>query len=155
MAARVRWLSLQLKFHPSLYVIDLATNVNQFRRAVEREERLPEVTGHGIARSLAVWHNGFNMLHRRPATDEAAALNEFVGGGRSPMSADYYVNTCKLLACRRGQQCQLRNRLTTNGSLHNHWNRPQNCQNALIGCSAVSSSAHLLRVNCAPRRPRA
>ena len=81
MAARVRWLSLQLKFHPSLYVIDLATNVNQFRRAVEREERLPEVTAHGMARSLAVWHKGFNILHRHMATDEATALNEFGQGG--------------------------------------------------------------------------
>ena len=120
MAARVRWLSLQLKFHPSRYVIDLAINVNQFRPAVEREERLPEVTGHGMARSLAMWHQGFNLLHRRMATDEAAALNEFVSGGRSPMPADYYVNTCKLLACRRGQRCQLRNGLTTNGSLYVH-----------------------------------
>ena len=71
------WPGLKLKFHPSLHLIDLHTNVNELRRAVDRGEALVETVQRDTATPLAVWRKGFEVLHRSLEVDEAAAFNEF------------------------------------------------------------------------------
>lgn len=78
--APVDWPALRLRLHASLQRARLTRNVDAIRRAVDREEAVPEVEVLASPLGWATWRKDSIVRHRRLEDDEAAAVDAVARG---------------------------------------------------------------------------
>lgn len=85
-----KWAELRLRLHPSVILQRLAWNIGEIRRAVDRDEALPDIV---ILEKTQLWivsRRDTSVRYRLALDDEAAALEAAAGGAS-------FAELCELL----------------------------------------------------------
>ena len=84
------WPGMQFRLHSSLQRLTLQWNVNEIRRAVDREEIPPELQNFDTPQQWIGWRKDRNVRHRLLEHDEAAVLSAVENGSS-------FAEVCELL----------------------------------------------------------
>lgn len=84
------WPCMQFQLHGSLQRLCLRCNVNEIRRALDREEPLPALQQFDVPQQWITWRKDHHVRHRCLEFDEAAALDAVERGAS-------FAEICELL----------------------------------------------------------
>ncbi len=84
------WPEMQFQLHSSLQRLPLQWNVNDIRRAIDREEKPPALQKFDTPQQWIGWRKDRNVRHRLLEQDEAAALSAAANGSS-------FAEICELL----------------------------------------------------------
>lgn len=76
------WVNLRLLPQHHLQILSTHHNIEDFRRAADRDDKRPRLRRHGKPRHLLVWRQSLTVRYRAIGMDELSALNGAIRGER-------------------------------------------------------------------------